>query len=219
MIKRGTTWITWPLFLSVSINCGGFFCRGFKKNLDNLVSCPFFHNPFWKCHENSPLRNARAMTFAIKTWPTLSPIIMEVENQPNWKETRVGGAHFPLNHDCGRKSKMMSACCFCSTNGILVVVWYSREFTLSDNPFHKGNPGNPKPELLQGQVDEPAEAPQEGIVGRLVLTDWPSSGEYWSTPFWVENPRVHQVEMNGKPEKNPPTWVFPKIVVPPNHPF
>ncbi len=31
------------------------------------------------------------------TWQyTLSPIIMEVENYPKWKETNIGGTHFPL---------------------------------------------------------------------------------------------------------------------------
>ena len=33
---------------------------------------------------------------------TLSPIIMEVENHPKWKEINIGGTHFPLNHDYGR---------------------------------------------------------------------------------------------------------------------
>ena len=42
-------------------------------------------------------------------WPkknqhiTLSPIIMEVENYPKWKETIIGETHFALNHDYGRK--------------------------------------------------------------------------------------------------------------------
>jgi len=38
---------------------------------------------------------------------TLSPIIMEVENYPIWKETNIGDTpifhHFSLNHDYGRK--------------------------------------------------------------------------------------------------------------------
>ena len=29
-------------------------------------------------------------------YDTLSPIIMEVENYPKWKETNIGGIHFPL---------------------------------------------------------------------------------------------------------------------------
>ena len=35
---------------------------------------------------------------------SLSPIIMEVENYPTWKETNIWRyTHFSLNHDCGRK--------------------------------------------------------------------------------------------------------------------
>ena len=35
---------------------------------------------------------------------TLSRIIMEVDIYPNWKETRIAGTRFALNHDCGRNS-------------------------------------------------------------------------------------------------------------------
>ena len=28
-----------------------------------------------------------------------------VENHPKWKDTHIGGTHFPLNHDYGRKGK------------------------------------------------------------------------------------------------------------------
>ena len=37
---------------------------------------------------------------------TLSPIIMEVESYPKSRETAIGGTHFSLNHDCGRKSRL-----------------------------------------------------------------------------------------------------------------
>ena len=35
---------------------------------------------------------------------TLPPIIMEVENDPKWKETNIGGTHFHF-HDYARKGK------------------------------------------------------------------------------------------------------------------
>lgn len=35
---------------------------------------------------------------------TLSPIITEVENYPNWKETYITGTRFALNHDCWRNN-------------------------------------------------------------------------------------------------------------------
>ena len=36
----------------------------------------------------------------------LSPIIMEVQNYPKSRQAAIGGTHFSLNHDCGRKSQL-----------------------------------------------------------------------------------------------------------------
>ena len=36
-------------------------------------------------------------TCQYRWWNILSLIIMEVENHPNWKETKIGGTHFPLS--------------------------------------------------------------------------------------------------------------------------
>ena len=54
---------------------------------------------------------------------TLSPIIMEVENYPKWKETTIGGTHFSLNHDCGRK-------------GISLALHFSNRKQFGDTAWH-----------------------------------------------------------------------------------
>ena len=65
-----------------------------------------FNRTFFVVQKNRP-RSTLPLLFCCRApgiWPapgnwrkvTLPPIIMEVENDPKWKETNIGGTHFPL---------------------------------------------------------------------------------------------------------------------------
>ena len=87
---------------------GRWFTTAIYPSSYNLGMIKLINFPFWG--NQTMQMYGKFAGFLLKyciVWVgnIMTPVIMEVENGCNWKVTTIGGTHFSLNHDCGRKGR------------------------------------------------------------------------------------------------------------------